>query len=78
MSDESHVNPSPAVHQSMPSVVLAFCSPVRHLPDFTNCTMQTRHPAALARIAVPNAAVDFPFPSPVFTNTSEVAFRVAR
>ena len=54
------MNPSPVVHQSMPSVALAFCSPVRHVPDFTNCTTQTRHPAAAARIAVPNAAVDFP------------------
>ena len=33
---------------------------------------------ATARIAVPKAAVDFPFPSPVFTITIDGAFRVAR
>src|SRR5260370_28190220 len=38
----------------------------------------TFQPPAPAGMAVPNAAVDFPFPSPVFTITIEGALLVAR
>jgi hypothetical protein len=43
----------------------------------TNWITQTFHPRATARIAVPKAAVDLPFPSPVFTITIEAALLVA-
>jgi len=48
------------------------------LPDLTNWITHTFQPRATARIAVPKAAVDFPFPSPVFTITIEGALLVAR
>src|SRR5712691_7943999 len=73
----SHVKPSPMVNHSMPRFVAAVCSPTFHLPDLTNWMTQTFHPRATARIAVPKAAVDFPFPSPVLTITTEGAFLVA-
>src|SRR5579864_5020881 len=73
MSFESHVNPSPSVHQSMPSSRPAFASPVFHDGDFKNCTTHTRKPRPAARNAVPSAAVVFPFPSPVLTRTNERA-----
>src|SRR5712692_2745991 len=75
---ESHVNPSPKVHHSTPRLVAAFCSPTFHLSDLRNWITHTRQPRATARIAVPNAAVDFPLPSPVFTSTTDGAFLVAR
>src|SRR6266481_79736 len=73
----SQVKPSPIVSHSMPRLVAAFSSPTFQLPDFTNWMTHTFHPRATARIAVPNAAVDFPFPSPVLTITIEGAFLVA-
>src|SRR6266852_1971028 len=74
----SHVKPSPMVNHSMPRFVAAVCSPTFHFPDLTNWMTHTFHPRATARMAVPKAAVDFPFPSPVLTITTEVAFLVAR
>jgi len=73
----SHVKPSPIVNHSMPSLVAEVSSPTFHFPDLTNWMTHTFQPRAAARIAVPNAAVDFPFPSPVFTITIEGAFLVA-
>src|SRR5688500_11780939 len=72
-SSESHVKPSPIAHHSTPSCTATFSSPTRHLPDFRNCTTATRQSRAIARITMPNAAVDFPLPSPVFTITSDGA-----
>src|SRR5260370_26103578 len=74
----SHVKPSPIVNHSTPRLVAAFSSPTFHLPDLTNWMTHTFQPRATARMAVPNAAVDFPFPSPVFTITIEDALLVAR
>src|SRR5258706_2067616 len=74
---ESHVKPSPRIHHSMPRLVDALCSPTFHLSDFRNWMTQTRQPRATARNAVPNAAVDLPLPSPVFTITTEDALFVA-
>ena len=44
-------------------------SPVCHLP-LMNCTMPTRLPQPRARAATPNAALDLPWPLPVYTSTS--------
>src|SRR3989441_10484464 len=73
----SHVNPSPIVSHAMPKLLAAFSSPTFQLPDLTNWMTQTVQPRATARIAVPKAAVDLPFPSPVFTMTTDGAFTVA-
>src|SRR5260221_958558 len=74
----SQVKPSPIVSHSKSRLVAAFSSPTFHFPDLTNWMTHTFQPRATARIAVPNAAVDFPFPSPVFTITIEGALLVAR
>ncbi len=71
MSALSQVNPSPSAHQSTPRLRPIFSSPTFQSPDLRNCTTDTFHPRATARSIVPNAAVDFPFPSPVLTMTSE-------
>src|SRR5260221_9144438 len=73
MSFESHVNPSPSVHQSIPRSLPAFASPTFHEGDFKNWTTHTRKPRPAARNAVPSAAVVLPFPSPVLTRTNELA-----
>src|SRR5882672_7776513 len=78
MSFESHVNPSPIVHHSTPSFTADCRSPTFHSSDLMNWITQTFQPRATARKAVPNAAVDFPFPSPVLTITTDGAFFVAR
>src|SRR5713226_4828524 len=74
----SQVKPSPIVSHSTPRLVAAYSAPTFHFPDFTNWMTHTFQPRATARMAVPNAAVDFPFPSPVFTITIEGALLVAR
>src|SRR5712691_3949681 len=74
----SQVKPSPIVNHSMPRLIAAFSSPTFHLPDFTNWITHTLQPRAAARMAVPNAALDFPFPSPVFTMRIEGTLLVAR
>src|SRR5205807_9294300 len=73
MSFESHVNPSPSAHQSIPRSLPAFASPTFHDGDFRNWTTHTRKPRPAARNAVPSAAVVFPLPSPVLTKTNDVA-----
>ncbi len=50
-------------------------SPTCQSPDFRNWTTATFHSRAMARIMMPNAAVDLPFPSPVLTTTTERAAR---
>src|SRR5690606_35294924 len=77
MFSESQVNPSPSAHQSTPSSRATFSSPTLHSPDLRNWTTATFQPRAMARITVPNAAVDFPFPSPVLTRTRDEARSVA-
>src|SRR5207244_6999234 len=75
-SSESHVKPSPIAHQSTPSRSRhTVSSPTRHSPDFTNCTTATCQSRATARTTTPNAAVDLPLPSPVFTITTLAARR---
>ena len=49
---------------------MTFCSPIFHLADFTNWNTPMSQPWFHARIASPNAAVDFPLPGPVCTMTS--------
>src|SRR5260370_34194438 len=44
--------------------------PPRHFADLTNWNTPTGQPWFHARSASPNAAVDFPFPGPVWTITS--------
>src|SRR5215470_1951536 len=73
MSFESQLKPSPMVHHSTPGLLAERSSPTLHLPDFMNWTTHTRQPRAIARIAVPKAAVDLPLPSPVFTMTTDGA-----
>ena len=46
-------------------------SPTCHSPDFKNCTTATFQPRATARITTPNAELDLPLPSPVFTTTTD-------
>src|SRR5690554_3853063 len=77
MFSASQVNPSPRANQSTPSCRAIFSSPTFHSPDFRNWITATFQPRASARIIVPNAAVDLPFPSPVLTITKEGARRVA-
>ncbi len=43
---------------------------MRHLADFTNWKTPTFQPWFQLRMARPNAAVDFPLPSPVCTISS--------
>src|SRR3712207_1814721 len=64
-------NPSPHVHQSMPSWLQTFPSPVRHWPDVVNCTTPQSHPRAMPRVSLPKAAVDFPLLLRVLTITFE-------
>src|SRR2546421_10899320 len=77
MSVESQLNPSPRAHHSTPRRRADCSSPTFQRPDLTNWMTQTVQPRATARIAVPKAAVDLPFPSPVFTMTTDGAFTVA-
>ena len=44
----------------------AVCSPIRHLADLTNWKTPIDQPWFQPRSASPNAAVDFPLPSPVW------------
>src|SRR5437016_142721 len=78
ISFESQVKPSPIAHHSTPSAVADCCSPTFHLPDLMNWITQTFQPRATARNTVPKAAVDFPFPSPVLTSTTDGARFSAR
>src|SRR5581483_7491223 len=69
-SEESQVKPSPIAHQSTPSRSrLTASSPTFHSPDLRNWITATFQPRATARSTTPNAAVDFPLPSPVLTRT---------
>ena len=66
------------VHHSTPSRVAISFSPTFQRSDFKNWMTHTFQPRATARSTVPNAAVDLPLPSPVFTITTEGALREAR
>src|SRR5215470_166960 len=73
MSFESQLKPSPMVHHSTPGLLAERSSPTFHLPHFMNWTTQTRQTRAIARIAVPKAAVDLPLPPPALTMTTDGA-----
>src|SRR4051812_29993435 len=62
--------PCPVRACTSPSACSACSSPTRHLPLLTNWYTATGSPAFQARSAVPNAAVDLPFMSPVLTTSS--------
>ena len=62
--------PSPVSSCSGRAARSAVCSPMRHFADFTNWKTPMSQPWFQARMARPNAAVDFPLPSPVWTISS--------
>ena len=74
-SSDSHVKPSPMLHHSTPSRRATASSPTRHLPDFMNWMTPTDQSRATARMSVPKAAVDLPFPWPVLTSTIDATSR---
>ena len=59
--------PRPVVSCSSPRDSNAVCSPIRHLADLTNWKTPIDQPWFQPRSASPNAAVDLPLPSPVWT-----------